>query len=131
VYPELGITEPHHHVSHHGNEPEKLAQLVKLNTYHLSLFGRFLQKLEDTPDGDGSLLDHSLILYGSGMSDSNTHSPVDLPFLVAGHGGGLVKGNRHIKAPAESQLANVMLDLAQKFGAPIETFGVSSTRFEI
>ena len=83
IYPKIGVTEPHHHVSHHGNEPEKLARLVKLNTYHMQLFAKFLEKLASTPDGDGSLLDHSLILYGSGMSDSDIHSPIDLPLVVA------------------------------------------------
>ena len=73
VYPKIGVTEPHHAMSHHGNNPEKLANLVKLNTYHVSLFAKFLEKLATTPDGDGSLLDHSLILYGSGMSESDTH----------------------------------------------------------
>ena len=71
VYPNIGVNEPHHSMSHHGNNPEKIADLVKLNTYHMALFAKFLEKLKDTPDGDGSLLDHSLILYGSGMSESD------------------------------------------------------------
>ena len=80
VFPDLGFNEPWHHVSHHGNEPEKLALLVKLNTFQISLFGKFLDRLKNTPDGDGSLLDHSAIVWGSGMSDSNTHSPLDVPY---------------------------------------------------
>ena len=131
IYPDLGITEPHHHVSHHGNDPEKIANLVKLNTYHVSLFAKFLTKLQSTPDGDGSLLDHSTIIYGSGMSESNSHSPLDLPLLVAGGGCGLIKGNRHLKAPKDTQLANVMLDLANKFGVEIDRFGVSTGHFEL
>ena len=84
VYPNIGIAEPHHSMSHHGNNPEKLANLVKLNTYHMSLFAKFVKKLKDTPDGDGSLLDHSLILYGSGMSESDTHSRLNMPTAIVG-----------------------------------------------
>ena len=84
VYPNIGVNEPHHAMSHHGNNPEKIAGLVKLNTYHVSLFAKFLQKLRSTPDGDGSLLDHSLILYGSGMSESDQHSRIDVPTLLVG-----------------------------------------------
>jgi Protein of unknown function (DUF1552) len=125
VYPNIGITEPHHSMSHHGNDPEKIANLVKLNTYHVELFGKFLKKLSDTPDGDGSLLDHSLILYGSGMSESNTHSRIDVPTLLCG-GTAAMKGNRHIKMPNETPLANLMLSIGQKFGVDIKKFGISN-----
>jgi len=131
VFPNLGINEPWHHISHHGNEPEKLASLVKINTWQIELFGRFLDRLASTPAGDGSLLDHSMILWGSGMSDSNTHSALDVPLLVAGKAGGRLKGGRHLAAPKGSQLANAMLDLAQKCGAEIDRFGVSTGRFEL
>jgi hypothetical protein len=131
VYPNLGITMPHHAMSHHGNNPERLANLVKLNTWHMSLFARFLHKLHSTPDGDGSLLDHSYILYGSGMSESDTHSRLDVPTLVAGGATGLVKGNRHIRAAKETPLANFMLDIANKFGVETDTFGGSTGRLEI
>jgi hypothetical protein len=132
VYPDIGVIEPHHSMSHHGNNPEKLANLVKLNTYHVSLFAKFLEKLRSTPDGDGSLLDHSLIMYGSGMSESDTHSRLNLPVAIAGGGAGLVKGNRHVQAPKETPLANLMLDFANKFGCEIEKFGTLSTgRFEV
>jgi hypothetical protein len=131
VFPNLGINEPWHHISHHGNEAEKLEALVKINTWQIELFGRFLERLRSTPDGDGSLLDHSLILWGSGMSDSNTHSALDVPLLLAGAGGGRLKGNRHIAAPNGTQLANAMLDLAQKFGAETARFGVSTGRLEL
>jgi hypothetical protein len=127
VYPNIGIAEPHHSMSHHGNNPEKLANLVKLNTYHMSLFAKFVKKLKDTPDGDGSLLDHSLILYGSGMSESDTHSRLNIPTAIVGHGAGLVKGNRHIQTAKETPLANLMLDFAQKFGSDTEKFGTLST----
>jgi hypothetical protein len=131
VFPNLGINEPWHHTSHHGNEPEKLAALVKINTWQIELFGRFLERLRSTPDGDGSLLDHSLILWGSGMSDSNTHSALDVPLLLAGKATGRMKGDRHIVAPKGTQLANAMLDLAQMWGAEIDHFGVSTGRLEL
>jgi hypothetical protein len=132
VYPNLGFAEPHHSMSHHGNNPEKLANLVKLNTYHVSLFAKFLDKLASTPDGDGSILDHSLIMYGSGMSESDTHSRLNVPIAIAGHGAGLLKGNRHLQAPKETPLANLMLDFANKFGCETDKFGTLSTgRFEI
>ena len=105
--------------------------LVKINTWQISLFGKFLERLRNTPDGDGSLLDHSVILWGSGMSDSNSHSALDVPLLLVGKGGGRVKGDRHIAAPRGTPLANVMLDVAQKFGVEIDRFGVSTGRLEI
>jgi hypothetical protein len=131
VFPDLGFNEPWHHVSHHGNEPEKLALLVKLNTWQIELFGKFLKRLQSTPDGDGNLLDHSALLWGSGMSDSNTHSPLDVPYLMVGKGGGAFTGNRHIAAAKGTQLANVMLTVAQKYGAEIEKFGVSTGAFAL
>jgi hypothetical protein len=129
VFPDLGFNEPWHHVSHHGNEPEKLALLVKLNTWQIDLFGKFVERLKNTPDGDGSLLDHSVIVWGSGMSDSNTHSPLDVPYLMVGKGAGSFTGNRHLAAPKGTQLANVMLTVAQKYGAEIDKFGVSTGAF--
>jgi hypothetical protein len=131
VFPDLGFNEPWHHVSHHGNDPIKLAQLVKLNTWQISLFGRFLDRLQSTPDGDGTLLDHSLVLWGSGMSDSNAHSPLDVPFLMVGKGAGAFTGNKHLAAPKGTQLANVMLTIAQKYGAEMDRFGVSTGAFEL
>ncbi len=94
VFPNLGFNEPWHHVSHHGNEPEKLALLVKLNTWQIELFGKFLEQLKSTPDGEGTLLDHSTLLWGSGMSDSNAHSPLDVPYLMVGKGAGAFTGDR-------------------------------------
>jgi hypothetical protein len=132
VYPNIGIAEPHHSMSHHGNNPEKIANLVKLNTYHMALFAKFVKKLNDTPDGDGSLLDHSLILYGSGMSESDIHSRLNIPTAIVGGGAGLVKGNRHVQAAKDTPIANLMLDFANKFGCEIDKFGALSTgRVEI
>ena len=131
VYPKIGITEPHHAMSHHGNNAEKLANLVKLNTYHVSLFAKFVQKLATTPDGDGSLLDHSIILYGSGMSESDTHSRINVPTLLVGHGGGVLKGNHHHVAAKETPLANFLLELTNKFGIEREKFGISTARLDV
>jgi hypothetical protein len=131
VYPNLGITEPHHSMSHHGNDPEKIANLVKLNTYHVSLLGKFLEKLRAMPDGDGSVLDHSLILFGSGMSESNVHSRLDIPTLLAGGLAGQIRGNRHMKAPKETPFSNLLLEIANKFGVGIDKFGISTGRFEV
>ena len=132
AYPELDVADAHHSISHHGNNPEKLANLVKLNTYHMSLYAKFLDKLASTPDGDGSILDHSLIVYGSGMSESDTHSRLNIPVAIAGGGAGTLKGNRHIQAPKETPIANLMLDIANKFGCEMDKFGTLSTgRFEV
>ncbi len=127
VYPNLGITEPHHSMSHHGNDATKIANLVKLNTWHVSLFAKFVKKLSDTPDGDGSLLDHSMILFGSGMSESNTHSRLDVPTILVGGS----TGNRHIQAPKQTPLSNLMLSIANKFGDETDKFGLSTGRLEI
>jgi len=131
VYPNIGITEPHHSMSHHGGNQEKIANLVKLNTYHITLFGKFLGKLGSTPDGDGSLLDHSMIVFGSGMSESNNHLRLDVPTLLVGGGAGALKGNRHIKAAKETPLANFMLSIANKFDVGIDKFGISTGTVEI
>jgi hypothetical protein len=128
VYPNLGITEPHHSMSHHGNDPEKIANLVKLNTYHVSLFGKFLERLRATPEAGGSLLDHSLILFGSGMSESNTHSRLDIPTLLAG---GVIPGNRHLKVKPETPFANLLLTIAHKFGLQTGRFGISAGTVEV
>jgi hypothetical protein len=131
VYPNIGVNEPHHAMSHHGNNPDKVAGLVKLNTYHVSLFAKFLEKLQSTPDGDGSLLDHSLILYGSGMSESDVHSRLDVPTLLVGGAAGDLKGNRHIKVKPETPLANLMVSLANKFDCNMDKFGISTGRVDI
>jgi len=131
VYPKIGITEPHHAMSHHGNSQERLANLVKLNTYHVSLFARFVQKLASTPDGDGSLLDHSVIMFGSGMGESDIHSRFNVPTLLVGRGAGLYKGDTHVTAEKNTPLANFLLGLAGKFGVEQERFGVSTSRLEV
>ena len=131
VYPNIGVTEPHHAMSHHGNNPEKLAGLVKVNTYHVTLFSKFIQKLQSTPDGDGSLLDHSLILYGSGMSESDNHSRLNVPTLLVGGAAGQMRGNRHIQVAKETPLANLMVSLANKFDCDMDKFGISTGHVEL
>lgn len=124
TYPEIGITEPHHAMSHHQGNEEMQANLVKLNVYHMTLFEKFLAGLKGTPDGDGSLLDHSMILFGSGMSESNNHDPTDLPTLLVGGFGG--RGSRHIAAAEETPIANFMLSLGQHYGVELDSFGIST-----
>jgi Protein of unknown function (DUF1552) len=131
VYPNIGVMEPHHAMSHHGNNQEKIAGLIKVNTYHMTLFANFIERLKSTPDGDGSLLDHSLILYGSGMSESDTHSRLNLPTLLIGGASGRMKGNRHIQAAKETPIANLMVSLANKFDCNVEKVGLSTGSIEI
>jgi hypothetical protein len=126
TYPNLGVSEPHHAVSHHGNRPESIENHTRVNLYHLQLFARFIERLRTTPDGDGSLLDHALIAYGSGMSDGNGHTGGPLPLVIVGGGTGGVRGNRHIRTPQGTPMANLLLSLSHKFSVNHEAFGVST-----
>jgi hypothetical protein len=126
TYPNLGIGEPHHAVSHHGNRPESIRNHTKINTYHMSLFAKFIERLSNTPDGDGSVLDHSLIAYGSGMSDGNGHTGSPLPLLTIGGANGRVRGYRHIKMPLNTPMPNALLSISQKFDIKQDTFGIST-----
>src|SRR5205085_6122368 len=99
TYPEIGVSDPHHPLTHNGGDPEKLARVAKINAFHVSLFAYFLEKLKSTPDGNGSLLDHSVYLYGSGMGNPDVHDHVNLPILVACGGAGTLKGGRHVRYP--------------------------------
>ena len=125
TYPEIGVPDAHHPLSHHRGVPAALEKLTKINTHHVSLFAEFLEKLHATPDGDGSLLDHVMIVYGAGMSDSNSHSPYNLPILLAGGGAGQLPGGRHLQYPEGTPLANLHVSLLDKLGAPIERIGDS------
>jgi hypothetical protein len=125
VWPESGVKTPFHPCSHHGENPARVAEFAKLNRYHVSLIPYFLDKLKNTPDGDGSLLDHSIVLYGSPMGDSNVHNHKRVPIVMVGHGGG-VKGNQHFATKDETPMANVLLSIAQKLGVKTETFGDSN-----
>ena len=128
TYQNIGVTEQHHTVSHHGNDPQKIAQNVKVNTYHMRLFAKFLEKLKATPDGDGSLLDHSLIFYGGGMGNPNGHASDPLPVVAVG--GGVGKGHRHIELKKQTPVGNLWLAVSNHFGSTIETFGDSNGRVE-
>jgi hypothetical protein len=121
TYANLGVTEQHHSVSHHGNDPDKIAKNVKINTYHMQLFARFLEKLRATEDGDGTLLDHSVIFHGGGMGNPNGHLTDPLP--VIGLGGGLGRGYRHIELPARTPVGDLWLSVAHKFGDHMKQFG--------
>ena len=124
-----GVPDAHHPISHHQRDPEKLAKLTKINQYHVQLFSAFVDRLANTPDGDGTLLDRSMIVYGAGMGDSNAHASTNLPILLAGGGAGT--GGRHVKYPADTPLANLHLSLLDKMGVPIEQLGHSNGRLPL
>jgi hypothetical protein len=130
TYNEAGVPDPHHPLTHHGNNPEKVARMAKINAFHVSLFACFLEKLKATPEGDGSLLDHSLYLYGSGMGNPNVHDHVNLPILVAGGGAGRLKGSRHIRYAEPRPLANLHLTLLEKVGVRLDAFADSQGKVE-
>jgi hypothetical protein len=128
-YPQIGVSEPHHLVSHHGNKPEKIAEHAKINTYHVQLFASFVDKLSTIPDGDGSLLDHSLLFYGSGMGNGNQHAGNPLPLVAVGVDP--AKGGRHLECPERTPLANLWLGVANTFGQPLDRFGDSAGQLEL
>jgi hypothetical protein len=125
MYPEIGLNESHHSMSHHGDNPENLAKYTKLNTWHVSLFGYLLDRMRATPDGDGNLLDHSLMMIGAGMSNANIHSHMDLPIALVGGAGGM-RGNRHVATPMGTPMSNLLVHLANKADVPITGFGDST-----
>jgi len=125
TYPEIGVSDPHHPLSHHGNDPEKIARMAKINQFHVSLFAEFLAKLQATPEGNGTLLDHSLYLYGSGIGNPNVHDHTNLPILVAGGAASGMKGGRHIKYREPTPLANLHLTLLDKVGVHLDSFADS------
>lgn len=131
TFPQIGVPEPHHSVSHHGNNPIQIAKLAKINTYHASLMAYFFDKLRATPDGDGNLLDHSMIMYGSSMSNPNEHNHFPLPLLVAGGGAGQLKGGRHLKFPERTPISNLLLAVLDKSGIHMDTLGDSTGKLEI
>ncbi|QEG39644.1 DUF1552 domain-containing protein [Roseimaritima ulvae] len=130
TYPEIGVPDPHHPVTHHGNRPEKLAKVAKINQFHVSLFAEFLQKLQSIPEGNGTLLDHSLLMYGSGMGNPDAHDHTNLPVLVAGGAAGRMQGGRHLRFDTPTPLANLHLTLLNKVGVPLETFADSTGRID-
>ena len=130
TYPHIDATLPHHMLSHHANNPERIAAHARVNTYHVSLFAKFVQRLASTPDGDGSLLDHSMIVYGSGMGNGNVHAAYPLPMMLVG-GKALVQGNRHVAAAENSPNANLMLGMLDRFDIEDGRFGSSTGRVDV
>jgi len=125
-YPQIGVPEAHHPLSHHNNIPELIEKMSKINRYHVELFSKYVAKLKATPDGDGSLLDHMMILYGAGISNSNGHSGVNLPLMLVGGGSGTLKGGRHIKYADSPSQANLLMAIMDKMGFPVEKVGGST-----
>ena len=126
-YPELGISDPYHPLTHHQGDPEKIAKATRVNIFHSQMFAYFLDKLRSTSDGDGSLLDHSIVLFGSGLSDGNKHVPINLPVLLAG---GQFPGNRHLRLPAGTPLANLYMTVLDKLGISLDRFADSTGKLE-
>jgi Protein of unknown function (DUF1552) len=126
TYNHIGVSDAFHPLSHHQNDKAKKDRLIKIQTYHSQVFAKFLTKLAATPDGDGSLLDHSILLYGSNMSNSNAHDEYPLPTVVVGGGAGKLKGNQHVKYPEKTPLANLLQTLLDRAGVPVEKFGDST-----
>jgi len=129
TYPQIGVTEQHHSVSHHQNNAAKMAQMVKINTYYVQFYARFLEKLRSIPEGDGSILDHSLLVYGAGMADSNGHATDPLPMVLAG--GGVGKGHRHVEVPVRTPIGDLWRNVAERFGSPMEHFGDSAGKTDV
>jgi hypothetical protein len=131
TYPQIGVPEPHHSVSHHRDDPELVAKKARIDTYHVQMFARFVQKLRDTPDGEGSLLDNSLIMYGGGMGNGNLHRHQNLPCVLVGKQGGKFKTGHHLNYPNDPPMANLLLTLMDSAGAPIEKLGDSTGRMAL
>lgn len=130
TYPEVGVSDPHHALTHHGNDEDKIARMAKINGFHVSLFSHFLQRMKETPEGNGSLLDNSLYLYGSGMGNPNVHDHINLPILVAGGAAGNMRGNRHIQYEKTAPLANLHLTLLDKVGVKLDSFADSQGKVQ-
>jgi hypothetical protein len=130
-YPQVGVPEAHHPLSHHNDIPELIAHMSKINRYHTQLFSQYLAKLRATPDGDGSLLDHTTILYGSGISNSTRHSGDNLPLLVMGGGAGTLTGGRHLTYSDKPTMANLLVTLMDKMGVPVEKIGGSTGKLPL
>jgi len=129
-YPQIGVPEPHHPLTHHQGNPDKMAKCAKIQRYHIGLFAEYLGKLRNTPDGDGSLLDHVILLYGSGISNSDRHTHGPLPTFLVGGGCGTLKGGRHLVYPEHTPLTNLQLTLLHKLGVPAEKLGDSNGEFK-
>jgi len=129
-YRSIGISDGHHNLTHHQNDADKIAKITKINEQHVKLFAYLLERLKATQDGDDNLLNRSLILYGSSISDGNLHTHHDLPIVLAGGGAGQVKGNRHVVCPKDTPLNNLLLSMLEKAGAPVEKLGDSTGKLD-
>jgi hypothetical protein len=131
-YPEIGVPDSHHPLSHHGNNPDRMGRLAKLNAFHMRMFAHFVEKLAATPDGDGTLLDHTINVYGSGIGNSNSHDPLNLPLAIVGGKALGIRGGRHVTHPTDTPLSNLYLTLMDRMGVPrVETFGDSTGRLQM
>jgi hypothetical protein len=130
TYPEIGVPEPHHPLTHHGNDPAKIAKVAKINQFHVSLFAYFLEKMKSTSEGNGTLLDHALYLYGSGMGNPNVHDHTNLPIIVAGGAAGNMQGGRHLKFEKPTPLANLHLTMLDKVGVQLDSFADSQGKVD-
>jgi len=130
TYPEIGVPDPHHPLSHHGNDPDKIARMAKINQFHVSLFAEYIQKLKETPEGDGSLADRTLLLYGSGIGNPNIHDHTNLPILVAGGKATGLRGGRHLRYEKPTPLANLHLTLLDKAGLRLDSFADSTGKLD-
>ncbi|HUK37069.1 MAG TPA: DUF1552 domain-containing protein, partial [Vicinamibacterales bacterium] len=130
TFPQIGVPDAHHPITHHQHEAEKVVKVAKINAYQVTKFAYLLERLASTPDGDGSLLEHSTLMYGTGMGDCNAHDPRSIPLLLGGGGVGQLRGGRHIRFPKETPLANLHLTLLDKFGVNLERIGDSSGRID-
>jgi len=132
TYPEIGVPDSHHPTSHHRNDPTLYEKIAKVNEFHLSLFNYFLEKARATPDGDGNLLDHMLLMYGAGMSDSNAHDNKGLPVvLVGGASGQLKPGGRHLRYAENTPMSNLLLTVVDKMGVPIDKLSNSTGKLDL
>jgi uncharacterized protein DUF1552 len=131
TYPEIGVTEGHHGLSHHQDRPEQIAKYAKVGVYQAQLFAGFLEKLQSTSEADGTLFDHSLFLYGAGLSNPNTHAHTDLPLLVVGGRGSRIQGNRHLVFRGQKPMTNLLLSLLDRVGVHADTLGDSNGRIEL
>ena len=131
TYNQIGIPDAHHPLSHHLDDPVKIGIMSKINTYHVVLFAEFVEKMRSTPDGDGSLLDHSLLLYGAGMSNSNAHAPINLPIMLVGGAGGGLEGGRHITYPEDTPMANLLMAIMDALGVPMDQVGDSNGMLDV
>ena len=130
AYPEIGVPDSHHPLSHHQDEPAKLERLHKINEYHFRHFAYLVEKLAGLPDGDGTMLDSTLFLYGTGISDSNTHFHDDLPIALVGGKATGIKGGRYIRYAQDTPLSNLHVTILEKLGVPVESFGDSTGKLE-